>query len=1030
MTPKYRPVIFVSILLLFLITQFAPQIHARDDQARFSYSDMEKEVLRMMEKGNIPGLTVVIVKDSQIYIKGFGYADKEKKKPVTQETLFELASCSKAYTALAALNLEKEGKLRLDEPVSTYLPGFYLLYKGKKYAPTIRQFLHQTSGMPFNSVSRIPISDDPDALQRTVKNLIGITLDFMPGEKFRYATVNYDVVGAVIEKVSGLSYEDYMQKNILTPLGLNDTFVGATITDPVRKENKAIGYKIGFLAPRLYQPPLYRGNNPAGYITSDGKDIARWLQLQLGIIQTPLQPLIDATHVPDNSVLPEGAHLTYYGMGWFYYLNKKAAMEHSGENPNFTSYIAFKPEEKTGIAILANSNSSATKLIGNYVLNIARGKGPLNVEIVPDGIDKFCSFVSLALAFYLFITLIFYISVFYGLAKGSRSFEPITPKKIIRWILSLIAFIPVAIGIYLFPNTIANVPMEIAVVWAPSSLQVAVFLLYVTLVAGFIGLFLSTLFPHKSKYKKSLPMLILFSVVTGGANAVVIFLVTNALFSKIDLIYQVYNFALAFMIYIFGRKFLQTRLVRMTFNLVYDFRMTLIEKIFYTSYQRFEKLNRGRVFATLNDDTDRISGAANVLVGLITSIVTFMGAFIFLTTIAFWATMATLLVVGLIALLYYVVSQNARVFFEEVRDTRNVYMGLLNGMLDGFKELSMQYRKKMEFKDEVGNVCEEFSHKASVAHIKFINAFLIGESMLVVVLGCLGFGIPRLFPHLTIQTVMSFIMVLLYMIGPITAILHAIPQLMQMRIAWGRIQDFIKDVPANMKPEDLEKLEINPALQSNIVARDLEFQYEAPDEERPFSIGPIDFEARKGEVIFIIGGNGSGKTTLAKLLAGLYLPDKGMIKVDGKDIGSYQLSEYFSSVFSDYHLFERVYNVDIKSKVNEIQKYLKLLRLEKKVTLDGNGFSTINLSGGQRKRLALLLCYLEDHPIYLFDEVAADQDPGFRKFFYRNLLPRMKEAGKIIIAITHDDHYFDVADKIIKMDMGRIDVLENEQNER
>jgi len=241
-----------------------------------------------------------------------------------------------------------------------------------------------------------------------------------------------------------------------------------------------------------------------------------------------------------------------------------------------------------------------------------------------------------------------------------------------------------------------------------------------------------------------------------------------------------------------------------------------------------------------------------------------------------------------------------------------------------------------------------------------------------------------------------------------------------------RIQKFIAEIPALEGVTNYKEI---PALShkgqtvESIEAKDLFFSYPGESGKSGFGVGPIDIKVNKGEVLFMVGGNGSGKTTLAKLIAGLYLPESGYVKIDGKEIsGDDYLGEYFSVVFGDFHLFEKLYNVDIDDKKKEeIAKYLELLDLQGKVDIQKGSFSTINLSGGQRKRLALLQCYLEDCPIYLFDEVAADQDPEFRKFFYRNLLPQMKERGKIVIAITHDDHYFDVADKIIKLDMGKID---------
>ena len=309
--------------------------------------------------------------------------------------------------------------------------------------------------------------------------------------------------------------------------------------------------------------------------------------------------------------------------------------------------------------------------------------------------------------------------------------------------------------------------------------------------------------------------------------------------------------------------------------------------------------------------------------------------------------------------------------------------------------------------------------------IKFINAFMVGESLLVAVLGAVAFGVPRLFPHIQNWTLMSFIMALLYLIGPVNGILHSIPQITQLKIAWNRVQKFIKDIPANMQPEDVATLKTGMKEVQSLAAKGVIYEYESQGEEEPFKLGPIDFEAKKGEIVFIVGGNGSGKTTLAKMLTGLYIPHGGSITIDGQEVTNYQLGEYFSTVFSGYHLFEKLYNIDLNNgeKRKEGEQYLETLNLQDKVSLGEDSFSTINLSGGQRKRLALLQCYLEDCPIYLFDEVAADQDPEFRRFFYRNLLVRMKERGKIVIAITHDDHYFDVADKVIKLDMGKVDVL-------
>ncbi|MCP5052568.1 MAG: beta-lactamase family protein, partial [bacterium] len=166
----------------------------------FSIDEIKETVQKLMKEGDIPGLSLVILRpDRPDFIEGFGYANLEKKTPVTLDTLFEIRSCSKSFTGLAALKLEAEGLLNLDNPVSKYLPWFYVTYEGKKVEITVRQTLHHTNGIPFNSIQRIPMGDDENALEQTVRNIVGIELDELPGKQYQYATVNYDIVGLIIQ---------------------------------------------------------------------------------------------------------------------------------------------------------------------------------------------------------------------------------------------------------------------------------------------------------------------------------------------------------------------------------------------------------------------------------------------------------------------------------------------------------------------------------------------------------------------------------------------------------------------------------------------------------------------------------------------------------------------------------------------------------------------------------------------------------------------------------------------------------------
>jgi len=1016
-------------IVIFLMGLVLPNVLVSAGEAppAVTQADLEKEIPKLMEDGNIPGLTLVVVKgDDAPYIKSFGSADLAQGKTVTPETLFELCSTSKAFTALAALKLESEGHIDLDAPVSKYIEGFSVTFQGKPVDISLRQVLNQTTGISFKSVARIPESDADDALQQAVRNLSGFELSRKPGSAFEYATIHYDIIGAVIEKVSGMSYEEYMDKNVFQPLGLNSTRVGVDKNDPLKSK----GYKIGFFSPREYDAPIFRGNNPAGYIISNGRDMARWLQFQMGRLDTELRPFIEKSHEPDMSVKP-GPAMDSYAMGWQILQYGGKVIEHGGANPNFTSYIRFVPGKNVGVVVLANSNSGYTPYIADVATAYAEGK-PMPAEFIEGRtIDGVATMISLGIAFFILLAFVYILTIILDLFKGRRQYEAVTFRKLLKMVGSLLLYLPFAYGVYLLPLAMSEVPWKIAAVWTPISFHAVAILMLAAMGISFIGSVFSGLFPTKNNYIRSAPMVVVLSLLSGGANAVVIFLITSSLFSNIKLIYQVYFYVLAFFIYILGRKVIQTRLIQITFQIVYDLRMRLIRKVFLTSYQRFEGLERGRVFATLNDDTGQVAASANIFVNLITSFITTICAFVYLFTIAFWATAVTLGVVICIATLYAVVGAKARVYFESARDTRNVYMGLLNGLLDGFKELSLKTNKKKQYEKDVSDTSNEFKDKMAIASIKFINAFLVGESMLLAVLGAVSFAIPRLFPDITTFTLMSFIMVLLYLIGPVNVILNSIPALTQIRVAWGRVKTFEKDLPANIDPQKM----VGPVSAyvkrtvDRLVAKDVLFTYESEsEEEEAFAVGPLDFEAKKGEITFIIGGNGSGKTTLAKLLTGLYNPEKGTIRIEGGDADEDQeLGEYFSTVFSGYHLFRKLYDVDLGSreKEDEATEYLKLLQLQSKVEIEDDSFSTIDLSGGQRKRLALLQCYLEDSPIYLFDEIAADQDPEFRRFFYRDLLKRMKDEGKIVIAVTHDDHYFDVADKIIKMDMGKIETVDS-----
>ena len=206
--------------------------------------------------------------------------------------------------------------------------------------------------------------------------------------------------------------------------------------------------------------------------------------------------------------------------------------------------------------------------------------------------------------------------------------------------------------------------------------------------------------------------------------------------------------------------------------------------------------------------------------------------------------------------------------------------------------------------------------------------------------------------------------------------------------------------------------------------RDVEFSFPSVEGERGFGVGPFDLTIRRGETIFITGGNGSGKSTFLKLLTRLYCPERGSVEVDGIPIGPERLSGYralMATVFTDFHIFSRLYGAETRS--GEGEKLLRWMELERATGVSDGRFTRRDLSAGQRKRLALIAALLERRPILVLDEWAADQDPRFRAKFYREVLPELQRRGLTILAVTHDDHYFDAAGRRLHMEEGRLTEL-------
>ncbi|MBW5446411.1 cyclic peptide export ABC transporter [Cohnella sp. CFH 77786] len=988
--------------------------------------EIDAYVRGLMAKSGIPGLAVAIVEGKDnVLVRGYGWADRAAERPVTERTLFELGSTSKAFTALAVMQLEAEGLLDLDAHVDRYLPWLHFRFRGTQAQVTLRQLLHHTSGVPFRTIGDIPAADDEGALERTVRMLDGLELAFEPGEKYSYATINYDVLGLIVQEISGIPFERYMRERILAPLGLNGTYLYRA----PEGADMAQGYKFGLMRPNAYDAPAYRGNTPAGYVVSSAADMASWLKVQLGVSDTgSIDPsLVRRTQLPDRTVAP-GADGASYAAGWAVFQRGSGELLHDGSNPNFSSYVVIRPHDGIGVAVLANLSSAYTQTIGQGVMNLIIGKK------LPDPAGDLYRSMDGTASAVLFLSVPLIVLTLWRLgvsllqaARGERRWRGGPARTTLS--VAVLAAVLGGFGYCLLrmPDVLYDgLNWRFMAVWAPFTLSAAAAAVFAA--AFLFGLYYTfTLLCPKTDERIWFPLIVL-SLVSGFGNALIIFVVNQALNRGEDapfpgglLMYLIAGIA----VYVVGQKLVRTRLIRMSNDMVYRKRTELTSRILNASYRRVEQVEYGKIQAALNNDTETLSDFSNIVVTGATSFVTLMCCFVYMGTISVYGLLVSLLVIVGAAGLHFLFGRQAQRIWEQTRDIQNAFFAFIHHMTSGFKELSLHEGKRAGFRDDMIASSRLYRDTRIRGEMKFANVNVIGELLFSLVVGVIAFLFPVLFPAMQQASIRSYVFVLLYMTGPIHGILGTIPNLIRLRISWKRIQALAEELDSVREKRTAGTEEETPAAFQSLELDRVVYRHPSPEEGQPFAVGPVSLSFRAGEITFITGGNGSGKSTLARLATGLYAPDEGTVRVNGIPMEPDRLGRHYSAVFSDFHLFEKLYGLDAAALRGKIDEYLFLLRLHDKVQIREGTLGTPGLSTGQRKRLALLISYLEDRPVYLFDEWAADQDPEFRRFFYETLLPELRERNKCVIAITHDDRYFGMADRIVKLELGKVTAIES-----
>jgi len=1018
------------LIIFFIIVIILPSILASANEPKMSldsYNSLKEIIDMAMQKSGTPGVAVAVVDEDSVWMNGYGYADETAGVMVGEDTLFELGSMSKAFTALGILYLEQKNELSLDDDIKEYLPWFSVVYngtyKGKEIHGevliTLKNLLYHTSGIPFETIGYIPEGKTDDMLERTVRNLIDVELDFYPGEKFSYATINYDILGLVIEVVTGNSYEAFIMENICKPLGLNNTYLYRQAAQETGLY--AQGYKMEFFLPKRYDAPEYRGNTPAGYVISSIEDMARWMQIQMGFVSVPepYNELIIKSHIADRTVAAADEYA--YAGGWNVHIRGEYLV-HGGSNPNFSSMMMINMEQKIGICVLTNLNSNAPGYICKTFFDKQFGRSVTkyksDIYQILDGVFSFL-FYSLLVLGTVFLVLLLYAVM--EIIMGKRSRQKMRTVNVAGIILAVPIMSFYGYCIYYLPNVLFNrLPWMAVAVWGAKSIIWGSITTFFVGIVFFVYVILTYQYPKPKE--KNYITLIPLSVLNGLASALIIFTINesfnrNLEYSKELLVY--FLFALTFFVYTI--KLTQGRMIVITNEIVYEKRIAIINRVLETSYQSIEKIGSSRIYSSLNNDTNAVANLPGIIVSIASNALTLIFCLGYLWASSAVAFAASASVIILNCFISYFTGRMASQYWEKNRDVQDVYFSQLSDLVYGFKELILGKPRKQEFSKEIRKYSRYSAELSKEASIKFLNFSLYNTLMYNIIFGMVVFVFPIIIVGINVNDLRENLFLVFYLIGPFGNLMGAIPDLTKIKVNMQRIEQLLCDLDdENLKTGLPQSDTANFTNELILQLNQLTFKYVAENEDE-FILGPIDTEIKSGEITFIIGGNGSGKSTLGKILAGLYSPANGYISINQKQCTIKELNSCFSAIFSDFHLFSKLYGIEYQSQKQEIFQMFKDMKIENKIKIDENGkFVDLKLSTGQKKRLAFIVCCLDDKPFMLFDEWAAEQDPEFRAYFYMEILPQLKRKGKGIIVITHDDRFFHMADKVIKLERGKM----------
>jgi putative ATP-binding cassette transporter len=456
--------------------------------------------------------------------------------------------------------------------------------------------------------------------------------------------------------------------------------------------------------------------------------------------------------------------------------------------------------------------------------------------------------------------------------------------------------------------------------------------------------------------------------------------------------------------------------------IIHHLRIRLMDLVRHSELIPLDAIGRSEIVAAINKDTAALTQATNMIAfagqGIV--LVIFVGIYVaYLSMLAFLLSVAIL---GIAAVIFHSKSHELAAGQREAATWDNRLFDRLMDLLDGFKEVRLNKPRSDDLYEDVVEVSRNAANIKIRTQSETFKRLVFSQTSMYLLLAAIVFVVPAL-SSTTDGSIAKTTTALMFVVGVCIGLVQTIPIL----TAANAAADNIERLEAKLRAISGQTLESEGAARprfDKIEMRDILFRYVDKLSEAVFQVGPVDFTLRKGDLVFITGGNGSGKSTFLKVLSGLYTPDSGTITLDGETVNDRTRDDYrslISAIFVDYHLFRRLYGI-ADADPQELDRLLTEFRLRDKTRLVDGEFSTLDLSSGQRKRLALIVSMLEKRPLLLLDEWTADQDPDFRRKFYDQLLPAFQRAGATIVVITHDDRYLDelkMPARRLRMDEGR-----------